>query len=130
MFLNSNDQRELSDALKRRCLHLYIPYPDAALERRILAERVPELGEQLRDQLVAFIQYLREQDMKKLPAISETLDRARWCYCADTLEPELVEQTLALVLKNEQDVALARDLLPGSVNPVPPEAPHGRPPFA
>ena len=114
VFLTSNDQRELSDALKRRCLHLYIPYPDAALERRILAERVPELGEQLRDQLVAFIQHLREQDMKKLPAISETLDWARALVLlhADTLEPELVEQTLALVLKNEQDVALARDLLP------------------
>ena len=75
---------------------------------------MPELGEQLRDQLVAFIQHLREQDMKKLPAISETLDWARALVLlhADTLEPELVEQTLALVLKNEQDVALARDLLP------------------
>lgn len=114
VFLTSNDQRELSDALKRRCLHLYIPYPDAELERRILAQRVPEMAEQLREQLVAFIQHLREQDMKKLPAISETLDWARALVLmhADTLEPELVEQTLTLVLKNEQDVALARDLLP------------------
>lgn len=114
VFLTSNDQRELSDALKRRCLHLYIPYPEAELEQRILAQRVPELSERLRDQLVDFIQHLREQDMKKLPAISETLDWARALVLlhADTLEPELVEQTLALVLKNEQDVSLARDLLP------------------
>jgi MoxR-like ATPase len=114
VFLTSNDQRELSDALKRRCLHLYIPYPDADLERRILARRVPEMAEQLREQLVAFIQHLREQDMKKLPAISETLDWARALVLlhADTLEPALVEQTLTLVLKNEQDVILARDLLP------------------
>ncbi|MBM7334016.1 MAG: MoxR family ATPase [Alcanivorax sp.] len=114
VFLTSNDQRELSDALKRRCLHLYIPYPDATLERRILAERVPELDDQLRDQLVDFIQHLREQDMKKLPAVSETLDWARALVLlhADSLEPELVEQTLTLVLKNEQDAELARELLP------------------
>ena len=114
VFLTSNDQRELSDALKRRCLHLYIPYPEAELERRIVAQRVPELGEQLGDQLVAFIQHLREQDMKKLPAISETLDWARALVLlhADSLDPELVEETLALVLKNEQDATLARDLLP------------------
>ncbi|MBF5055612.1 ATPase AAA [Alcanivorax sp. 521-1] len=114
VFLTSNDQRELSDALKRRCLHLYIPYPDAALEQRILAERVPELDAELREQLVAFIQHLREQDMKKLPAVSESLDWARALVLlhADSLEPELVEQTLTLVLKNEQDAELARDLLP------------------
>ena len=114
VFLTSNDQRELSDALKRRCLHLYIPYPDAALEQRILAERVPELDARLREQLVDFIQHLREQDMKKLPAVSESLDWARALVLlhADSLEPELVEQTLTLVLKNEQDAELARDLLP------------------
>ena len=114
VFLTSNDQRELSDALKRRCLHLYIPYPEAALERRILAERVPELDARLREQLVDFIQHLREQDMKKLPAVSESLDWARALVLlhADSLEPELVEQTLTLVLKNEQDAELVRDLLP------------------
>ncbi len=114
VFLTSNDQRELSDALKRRCLHLYIPYPDAAQEQRILAERVPELDARLREQLVDFIQHLREQDMKKLPAVSESLDWARALVLlhADSLEPELVEQTLTLVLKNEQDAELARDLLP------------------
>ncbi|EKF74461.1 ATPase AAA [Alcanivorax hongdengensis A-11-3] len=112
--LTSNDQRELSDALKRRCLHLYIPYPDAALENRIVSERVPGLDARLSEQLVGFIQHLREQDMKKLPAISETLDWARALVLlhADSLEQEQVADTLNLVLKHEQDVTLARDLLP------------------
>ena len=76
--------------------------------------RLRELGEQLRDQLVAFIQHLREQDMKKLPAISETLDWARALVLlhADSLEQEQVADTLNLVLKTEQDVTLARELLP------------------
>ena len=114
VLLTSNDQRELSDALKRRCLHLYIPYPEAELEVQIVAARVPDLDARLREQLVAFIQYLREQDMKKLPAISETLDWARALVLlhADSLEQEQVADTLNLVLKTEQDVTLARELLP------------------
>ncbi|MDX1803049.1 MAG: MoxR family ATPase [Alcanivorax sp.] len=114
VLLTSNDQRELSDALKRRCLHLYIPYPDAELEARIVSERVPGIEQQLLDQLVAFIQHLREQDMKKLPAISETLDWARALVLlhADSLDQAVVADTLSLVLKHEQDATLARDLLP------------------
>ena len=114
VLLTSNDQRELSDALKRRCLHLYIPYPEAELEANIVAARVPNLDAKLREQLVDFIQYLREQDMKKLPAISETLDWARALVLlhADSLEQEQVADTLNLVLKTEQDVTLARELLP------------------
>lgn len=112
--LTSNDQRELSDALKRRCLHLYIPYPDAHQEAQIVRARVPELDPRLREQLVGFIQCLREQDMKKLPAISETLDWARALVLlhADSLDHRQVSETLNLVLKNEQDVTLARELLP------------------
>ena len=114
VLLTSNDQRELSDALKRRCLHLYIPYPTAELEAQIVATRVPDLDVRLREQLVAFIQHLREQDMKKLPAISETLDWARALVLlhADSLEHAQVADTLNLVLKTEQDVSLARELLP------------------
>ncbi|MGB2248793.1 MAG: MoxR family ATPase, partial [Alcanivorax sediminis] len=76
--------------------------------------RVPELEAELRDQLVAFIQYLREQEMKKLPAISETLDWARALVLlhADSLDQAVVADTLNLVLKTEQDVTLARELLP------------------
>ena len=76
VFLTSNNTREISDALKRRCLHLYIPFPDAALERQIVQARVPEIAENLRNQMVTFIQELRDMDLKKVPAISETIDWA------------------------------------------------------
>ena len=74
VFLTSNNSRELSDALKRRCLHLYIPFPDTALEQRIIQARVPDIPPELRRQLVQFIQDLRGLDLKKAPAISETID--------------------------------------------------------
>lgn len=114
VLLTSNDQRELSDALKRRCLHLYIPYPSAELEMQIVQSRVPELDARLREQLVAFVQYLREQQMRKLPAISETLDwaKALMLLHADSLDHADVKATLNVVLKNEEDVSLARELLP------------------
>ena len=72
VFLTSNNMREMGDALKRRCLHLYIPLPDAKLEEQIVASRIPNIDEKLRRKLVAFVQMLREQDLKKLPSISET----------------------------------------------------------
>lgn len=107
-FLTSNNTRELGDALKRRCLHLYIPYPDAALERRIVARRVPELAETLRRQLVGFVQGLRELDLKKTPAISETIDWARAVVLlhASELDADLVRSTLNLLLKFQDDIAL------------------------
>lgn len=106
VFLTSNNTRELSDALKRRCLHLYIPFPDAALERRIVHARVPEIPPILEKQLVAFIQALRELDLKKLPAISETIDWARTLMLlhAEQLEPELIRSTLNVILKFQEDI--------------------------
>lgn len=106
VFLTSNNTREMSDALKRRCLHLYIPFPDAALERRIIQTRVPELEENLRNQLVSFVQQLRTQDLKKLPAVSETIDWARTLLLlhADKLEVDLVRNTLNMLLKFEEDI--------------------------
>ncbi|WP_415776536.1 AAA family ATPase [Sneathiella sp. HT1-7] len=106
VFLTSNNSREMSDALKRRCLHLYIPFPDASLERRIIQTRVPELEENLRNQLVSFVQQLRTQDLKKLPAVSETIDWARTLMLlhADTLEVDLVRNTLNMLLKFEEDI--------------------------
>ena len=106
-FLTSNNTRELGDALKRRCLHLYIPYPDAALERRIVARRVPALGETIRQQLVGFVQGLRELDLKKTPAISETIDWARALLLlhAQELDADLVRATLNLLLKFQDDIA-------------------------
>lgn len=106
VFLTSNNTREISDALKRRCLHLYIPFPDANLERQIIQARVPEIAEKLRNQLVTFIQELREMDLKKVPAISETIDWARTLILlhSESLDPDLVRQTLNVILKFQEDI--------------------------
>ncbi len=106
VFLTSNNTREISDALKRRCLHLYIPFPDAELEQRIIHARVPEIPPALRGQLVTFIQELRDLDLKKAPAISETIDWARTLLLlhAESLDPELVRETLNVILKFQEDI--------------------------
>ena len=106
VFLTSNNTREISDALKRRCLHLYIPFPDADLEQRIIHARVPEIPPELRRQLVAFIQELRELDLKKVPAISETIDWARTLLLlhTDALAPDMVRDTLNVILKFQEDI--------------------------
>ena len=107
--LTSNNSRDLGDALKRRCLHLHIGYPDQTLEQRIIEVRVPEIEDRLRRQLVAFVQRLRGLELKKLPSVSETIDWARallLLHVAD-LEPEIVRATLNLLLKYEADVVAA-----------------------
>ena len=106
VFLTSNNTREISDALKRRCLHLYIPFPDQELEQRIIEARVPDIPPELRRQMVAFIQELRDLDLKKLPAISETIDWARTLMLLNTqsLEPELIKDTLNVILKFQEDI--------------------------
>ncbi|MGI9424449.1 MAG: AAA family ATPase [Hyphomicrobiaceae bacterium] len=109
VFLTSNNTRDMGDALKRRCLHLYIPLPDARLEERIVTARVPDIDARLRRQLVHFVQALRGVDLKKLPSISETIDWARALVLlhAHQLEPALVRETLNVLLKFEQDIAAA-----------------------
>lgn len=106
VFLTSNNTREIGDALKRRCLHLYIPFPDAKLEQRIIESRVPALESALRAQLVAFVQGLRTLDLKKLPAVSETIDWARTLVLlhAAELDPALVRSTLNVLLKFQEDI--------------------------
>lgn len=106
VFLTSNNTREISDALKRRCLHLYIPFPDMALEQRIIEARVPEIPPELRKQMVAFIQELRGLDLKKVPAISETIDWARTLLLlnSETLDPDMVRDTLNVILKFQEDI--------------------------
>ncbi len=106
VFLTSNNTREISDALKRRCLHLYIPFPDVDTEQRIIHARVPEVSKELRRQLVAFIHELRDLDLKKVPAISETIDWARTLLLlhTETLEPSLVRDTLNVILKFQEDI--------------------------
>ena len=106
VFLTSNNTRDISDALKRRCLHLYIPFPTVELEERIVRSRVPEVDEQLRHQLVEFVHSLRQLDLKKVPAISETIDWARSLLLlhADKLDEDLVRNSLNVLLKYEDDI--------------------------
>lgn len=106
VFLTSNNVRDLGDALKRRCLHLHIPLPEAALEERIVATRVPGIEKALTQQLVAFVQSLRTLDLRKAPSISETVDWARALVLlhSDSLEPAMVRDTLNVILKFEQDI--------------------------
>jgi MoxR-like ATPase len=109
VFLTSNNTREISDALKRRCLHLYIPFPSEELEERIVRSRAPEVDEQLRRQLVHFVHSLRQLDLRKAPAISETIDWARSLLLlhANTLDEELVRSSLNVLLKFEEDIETA-----------------------
>ncbi len=106
VFLTSNNVRDLGDALKRRCLHLHIPLPDAALETRIVASRVPGIEATLTQELVSFVQSLRHMDLRKSPSISETVDWARVLILlhAHALDPEMVRETLNVLLKFEQDI--------------------------
>jgi MoxR-like ATPase len=106
VFRTSNNVRDLGDALKRRCLHLHIPLPEAALEERIVATRVPGIEATLTTQLVAFVQSLRTLDLRKAPSISETVDWARALILlhADSLDSAMVRDTLNVILKFEQDI--------------------------
>lgn len=109
--LTSNAARDLSDALKRRCLHLFIDFPTRERELAIVRARVPEASEALARSVVATVAKLRTLDLKKAPSISETLDwvRALAILNAERLDPALLDQTLNLALKYEADVALARE---------------------
>ncbi|MEP0202860.1 MAG: MoxR family ATPase [Halioglobus sp.] len=109
VFLTSNNTRDISDALKRRCLHLYIPFPTVELEERIVLSRVPDVDAQLRHQLVDFVHSVRDLDLKKTPAISETIDWARSLLLlhADHLDEELVRSSLNVLLKFEDDIETA-----------------------
>jgi len=106
VFLTSNNTRELGDALKRRCLHLYIPFPDTQLENRIIASQVPQIAEELRRQLVDFVAALRDMALKKEPAVSESIDWARALLLlnVEELEPQWVKNTLNLLLKYQDDI--------------------------
>lgn len=114
VFLTSNNTRDISDALKRRCLHLYIPFPDAKLEQRIVNSQIPGISKQLSHQLVSFVQSLRELDLKKSPAISETIDWAQSLLLlhADSLNQQVVEDTLNVLIKFQQDIELVEAELP------------------
>jgi len=103
--LTSNATRELSEALKRRCLYLHIDFPSPDLERRILLSRVPELPEHLAEELVRIIGVLRGMQLKKLPSIAETIDWGRTVLALglDTIDDAVVAATLGVVLKHQSD---------------------------
>ena len=113
VFLTSNDAREMSDALKRRCLHLWIDYPEPALELSILEKKVPEIDKRLADDVVTVMHRIRDLDLKKTPSISETLDWARALLAlnADDLEDQMVTDTLSVILKYEGDIKKAQSEL-------------------
>ena len=104
--LTSNNARELSDGLKRRCLHLFIDFPPPAEELEIIRLKVPEIPEKLASAVVTAVQKIRAMDLRKLPSISESLDWARSLVIlnAQTLDPALVESTLTMVVKHEKDL--------------------------
>ena len=114
VFLTSNNTREIGDALKRRCLHLYIPFPDAARENTILQARVPELDDGLRANVVNFVQAVRDMDLKKPPAVSETIDWARTVVLLNmnVLEADFVKNTLNVLLKFKSDIENVESDLP------------------
>jgi MoxR-like ATPase len=113
VFLTSNDTRDLSDALKRRCLHLHIPFPSVELEAKIVASRVPELTQSMTKKLVQFVHAVRLLDLKKAPAISETVDWAKSLLLlhAKDLDSALVQDTLNVLLKYEDDIQIAQGQL-------------------
>ena len=113
VILTSNNTRELGDALKRRCLHLHIGFPDAELERRVLRARLPDIAETLLLQLVSFVQALRAGNIRKPPSIAESVDWARTLMLlhAPALDVDLVRDTLNVLLKRETDITEVQDSL-------------------
>jgi len=110
VFLTSNNTRELSEALKRRCLYLFVDYPSHESELRIVRMRVPEMSAELASQAVQVVQSLRGLDLKKNPSVSETIDWAKALVMlnADSIDEKTLETTLTVLLKHEADVQKAR----------------------
>lgn len=106
VFLTSNNNRDLSDALKRRCLHLYIDYPNQQLEADIVQSRLSEMNRELIDKLVGAVHEIRKLDIKKKPAISETIDWAESLVTLnlDQIGPVEMEQTLGIISKYKTDM--------------------------
>jgi MoxR-like ATPase len=117
VLLTSNSMRDLGDALKRRCLHLHIGFPDPKLEARIIEARIPGIDASLKKQIVGFVQALRAMELKKLPSVSETIDWARVMVLlhASVLEPSTVRETLNVLLKFESDIDAAGRQLESTV---------------
>jgi MoxR-like ATPase len=110
VFLTSNNTRELSEALKRRCLYLHIDYPDVDREKEIVRVRVPEVDAALAEQIAKVVNSIRNIDLKKAPSISETIDWARTLVYLgrNEITPEVLGDTLHVLLKYQSDIAKAR----------------------
>jgi MoxR-like ATPase len=106
VIITSNRTREIHDALKRRCLYHWVGYPDAARETEIVRTKVPGAPEKLTAEIVAFVQKLRKEDLFKLPGVAETLDWAGALHELDAvaLDPTLVNDTLGVILKYQDDI--------------------------
>ncbi len=106
VLLTSNNTRELSEALKRRCLYLHVDYPDLEREQEIVRVRVPEIDETLAEQIARVVRSVRELELKKAPSISETIDWARTLLelGKKTLDPDTVAETLHVLLKYQSDI--------------------------
>ena len=111
--LTSNATRELSEALKRRCLYAHVDYPDAARERAIVMSRVPEVAEQLAVAIVRAIRAMRQLDLRKAPSVAETIDWAQALLALGVTEltDDVVDQTLGVVLKHQSDRLKTREQL-------------------
>jgi MoxR-like ATPase len=111
VLLTSNDSRELTEALKRRCLYLWLDYPDNAREVEIVRLHVPELDQQIADRLVEVVRMVRDLDVKKPPSISESIDWARTLLLlgADQIDRETFEQTISIIVKHRSDMDLVAE---------------------
>ena len=109
VFLTSNNTRELSEALKRRCLYLHIDYPHLDREKEIVLAKVPDITEHLADQVARVVRSIRQLDLKKSPSVSETLDWARTLLLLniETIDEQVAKDTLNVLLKYQTDIAKA-----------------------
>ena len=110
VLITSNRTREIHDALKRRCLYHWVEYPDYQKELQIVTTRLPDAPRRLAEQVTGFIQELRETELFKIPGVSETIDWATALMALNqtTLEPQVIEDTLGIMLKYEDDIAQIR----------------------
>ena len=110
VLITSNRTREIHDALKRRCLYHWVDYPDYQKELQIVTTRLPDAPRRLAEQVTGFIQELRETELFKIPGVSETIDWATALMALNqtALEPQVIEDTLGIMLKYEEDIALIR----------------------
>jgi len=109
VFLTSNNTRELSEALKRRCLYLHVDYPDLEREKEIVLTKVPGVSENLADQIARIVRSIRQLELKKAPSVSETLDWARTLLLLgiDSIDAEQAKETLHILLKYRTDIVKA-----------------------